>query len=149
MLLFFCLFQSANMALFIKQLICFISILAVQGVVIQKNVIFHKVNEITTTSSEWLATSVIDLQPFEEFLDKISKSVDFARDTTLAIMYKYPSAVDTSYAKTFESLEKDLSYLKKVRSNLGISFYDFKSINGRTKRGLFDIVGDIASFSFG
>ena len=35
------------------------------GVTIHENVIFHKVNENTTTQARWLVTFVQDLNPFK------------------------------------------------------------------------------------
>ena len=42
-----------------------------ESVLVKRNVIFQKLNEITTTRSRWLVTFVIDLNPYEQFLIKL------------------------------------------------------------------------------
>ena len=41
---------------------------------IKENVVFEKVNEITTTRSRWLVAFVIDTDPYQKVLDKLSDS---------------------------------------------------------------------------
>lgn len=38
--------------------------------------------------------------------------------------------------------------MQKVHSYLEVTYYDYNALNGRTKRGLVDVVGDIAFFAF-
>ena len=42
-----------------------------ESVLVKRNVVFQKINEITTTRSRWLVTFVIDLNPYEQFLTKL------------------------------------------------------------------------------
>ena len=42
------------------------------AVIISNNVVFSKVNEITTTRSEWVITFVIDMAPYEESLTSLT-----------------------------------------------------------------------------
>ena len=36
-----------------------------QALIIYKNVVFHKANEIALTRSKWLSTIITDLKPYE------------------------------------------------------------------------------------
>lgn len=49
---------------------------------ISENVVFDKVTTITTTRSRWLVTFVIDLKPFELFINKLS--IDILKSSSLA-----------------------------------------------------------------
>ena len=42
------------------------------ALLIHENVIFHKANEIALTKSKWFSTFIIDLKPYENFLNRLS-----------------------------------------------------------------------------
>jgi len=62
---------------------------------------------------------------------------------------KYPADQYSIYAKTFQSMSKEVTYLQKLRSNLGATYQDYSLFRRRNKRGLIVVVGDAASFLFG
>ena len=43
-----------------------------QALIVYENVAFHKTNEVTLTISKWYFTFVVDLKPYENFLNKLS-----------------------------------------------------------------------------
>lgn len=46
--------------------------------VMRQNVIFYKINEITTTKSKWLITFVNDLKPLESFINMLTHDIEVA-----------------------------------------------------------------------
>lgn len=61
----FCIFQNMR-----KQLLTALVLGLAEAIFISENVIFHKTNEISITRAKWLATFIIDLRPFRQFLAK-------------------------------------------------------------------------------
>ena len=66
------------------------------ALIMHDNVVFHKANEIALTRSKWLSTFLIDLEPCENFLNKLSEDLGKARITAHSIekFYDYPSKQD-------------------------------------------------------
>ena len=46
---------------------------------------------------------------------------------------KYPADQYSIYAKTFQSMSKEVTYLQILRSNLGATFQDYSLLGGVTK----------------
>ena len=65
-----------------------------ESVLVKRNVVFQKVNEITTTRSRWLVTFVIDLNPYEQFLTKLEN--DFITSGTTTELSKLLTSCLTS-----------------------------------------------------
>ena len=86
---------------------------------IMQNVAFQKVNEITTTRSRWLVTFIIDLEPYEHFINKIEDDfvkTDKAVSTMSAVQDKSASHASMCH---FVILQKNL--LKKKKKNPTVS----------------------------
>ena len=64
--------------------------------IIYENVAFHKANEIALTRSKWLCTFIIDLKPYENFLNRLSDDLGKARITAYSVeqFYDFPSKQD-------------------------------------------------------
>lgn len=45
------------------------------AIFISENVVFHKTNDISTIRGKWLATFIIDLRPFDQFLEKLRNDI--------------------------------------------------------------------------
>ena len=58
-----------------------------------ENVAFHKANDIALTRSKWLSTYIIDLKPYENFLNRLSEDLGKAKIATHSIeqFYDFPS----------------------------------------------------------
>ena len=52
------------------------------GSQVAHNVVFQKMNEVTTTRYRWLVKFVIDLEPYENLLSKLSRDVQNTTDIT-------------------------------------------------------------------
>ena len=57
-----------------------------EAVLINENVIFQKTNDVTTSRVKWLASFVINLQPFGQFLDKVAEDIEVATVTADCIV---------------------------------------------------------------
>ena len=66
------------------------------ALVICENMAFHKANEIAISRSKWLSTFIIDLKPYQNFLNKLSENLGKARIIVHSIeqFYDFPSEQD-------------------------------------------------------
>ena len=66
------------------------------ALVIHENVASHKANEIALTRSKWSSTLIIYLNPYKNFLNKLSEDLGKARITAYSIdqCYDFPSKQD-------------------------------------------------------
>ncbi|VDI78044.1 Hypothetical predicted protein [Mytilus galloprovincialis] len=125
--------------------------------IVKENVMFQKIKEISTTRSNWLITFVIDLDPFELFLNKIEQDLGKA---FLAIQKVHTTSMFYTPEKnnilaTILSLQREVEGLNRTKDYLHSQFNDYKSLyydesaQFRTKRSLFPIIGKALSFLFG
>ena len=71
-------------------LIAFALLIGLAGaVLINENVVFQKTNDITTTRAKWLASFIIDLQPFSQFIDRLERDIYAASLIVEGIVTKY------------------------------------------------------------
>ena len=57
--------------------------------IIHMKLTFHKVNKIDLTRSKWLFTFIIDLKPYENFLNKLSEDLGKAKITAHSVKQFY------------------------------------------------------------
>ena len=140
----FCIFQNMR-----KQLLTVLILGLAEAIFISENVIFHKTNEISITRAKWLATFIIDLRPFRQFLAKLQHDLYLAAVTAECIVNKYDRPNKTEYLNTFQSLQKELHFLNGTHEHLLTGLLDYKLLHTRQKRAPFNFIGDIGSFLFG
>ena len=106
-------------------------------------------NEIALTRSKWLTTFVIDLNPYENFLTKLSNDLDNARTAahTIDQFYEAPSKQD--FRSVIAGLRAEIVTLQKDQINLVESYIDMHAIYTRIQRSLIPIIGKVLSFLFG
>lgn len=121
---------------------------------IQRNVIFQKVNEVTTTRSRWLITFVTDLEPYEKFMSKMKD--DFSKVGESISMVEKMTAKTQGFidAQTFfngpiMALKQELVSLRVSYENSENMFVTFKSLQHRSRRSLIPFIGSALSFLFG
>lgn len=119
------------------------------GVVIHENVIFHKVNEITTTRARWLVTFVQDLSPFRLFLARVSADIDGVANVTDAIIRHYRGPKQDSFLNTLINLREEVDSLYKTMDGILLSYNYYRSLGSRSRRSVIPVVGRIMSFLFG
>ena len=63
------------------------------ALIIHENVAIHKANKTALTRPKWLSTFIIDLKPYENFLNKLSEDLGKDRLTANSIekFYDFPS----------------------------------------------------------
>lgn len=140
----FCIFQNMR-----KQLLTALILGLAEAIFISENVIFHKTNEISITRAKWLATFIIDLRPFRQFLAKLQNDLYLASVTAECIVKEYDRPNKTEYFTTFQSLQKELNFLNGTHEHLMTGLLDYKLLHTRQKRAPFNFIGDIGSFLFG
>ena len=74
-----------------------------QAVLIHENVVFYKTNDITTTRARWMVTMVIDLNPFELYINKIHRDIQNAAGVARAIVEYYEAQKKQGFLNTFTS----------------------------------------------
>ena len=119
------------------------------GVIVHENVVFHKVNEITTTRARWLVTFVQDLRPFQYFLTKLSNDIEQAANITDVIIDHYTGRSYGRFVGTIKSLRKEVKSLQDTQAGIIQSYSDYRSLGSREKRSLLPFVGQAFSFLFG
>ncbi|CAG2205199.1 unnamed protein product [Mytilus edulis] len=115
---------------------------------ISDNIVFDKVNTVTTTRSKWLVTFIIDLKPFEGFLNRISH--DMVKSSALAqtVLRRYEQPGKEHFYNTFANLEQEFNLLMDMHRSITDTFDDFKTLH-RHKRSVLPFIGSAMSFLFG
>ena len=140
----FCIFQNMR-----KQLLTALILGLAEAIFVSENVFSHKTNGISITRAKWLATFIIDLRPFRQFLAKLRNDLYLAVVTAECIVSKYDKPNKTEYLNTFQSLQKNLHFLNGTHEHLLTGFLDYKLLHTRQKRAPFDFIGDMGSVLFG
>ena len=80
--------------------------------------VFHKANEIALTRSKWLCTFIIDLEPFENLLNKFLEDLGKAKITAHSIeqFYDFPSKED--YKGIIKGLKGEIVILQNDQYTL-------------------------------
>ncbi|CAC5398014.1 unnamed protein product [Mytilus coruscus] len=115
---------------------------------ISENVVFDKINSITTTRSNWLVTFVTDLKPFDNFIKKLSN--DIVQTGTLAqeITRRYDNPEKEGFKNTFSNLRNEFRLLTDTHTSILRIFNDYKALH-RNKRSVLPIIGKAMHFLFG
>lgn len=119
------------------------------AVFISENVIFQKTNEVTITHAKWLASFLIDLEPFNGFLDKLENDIQIAMVTANTIIGKFRGKDKQAYWTTLMALKKEVEYLTESRNYIVNGLVEYKLLRRREKRSLLPIIGEAAGWLFG
>ena len=125
------------------------------SLLIQHNVVFQKVNEITTTRSRWLLTFVIDLEPYERIITKLGQDFDNAQKafTSLDLLHQSDKPGFLKSKEFFEGIlaevGKEINALKSSFGHVHDTFVAIKRLQSRKERSLLPFVGSALSFLFG
>lgn len=121
----------------------------VQGSAIHENVVFHKINEISMSRLQWLVTFVIDLEPYERVISKLSDDIQWLQETNWGIIPYYTKVEQTIFANSFIQLGQELRTLSDTYHGIIQSYTDYGSLYGRSKRSVLPFVGKALHFLFG
>ena len=122
----------------------------VHPLVIHENIVFYKQNEVSITRSDWLLTFVIDLRPYENFIDKLSLDVHRASHIAEGLVDIYQEPKRCGFLNAFKNLQTEISELITARNSILFSYGDIRTLNpSRDKRSLIPFVGKALHFLFG
>lgn len=130
-------------------LLTLLAISLVQGSSLHENVVFRKVNEVTMSRSQWLVTFVIDLEPYERLIVKLTDDIDRLQATNRDIISKYSKMEQLAFADSFIQLGHELKTLSDTYYGILQSYTDYKSLYGRERRSVLPFVGKALHFLFG
>ena len=123
----------------------------VAGNIGSHNVVFQKVNEVTTTRSRWLVTFVVDLKPYVRAMNQLSASIDNATDTSWEVVQHYFDK-GNQFVKSFVRLSEELKIVRDTYNGLLEHFVEYRTLQGvptRSRRSLLPFVGKAMHFLFG
>ena len=112
-----------------------------------ENVIFNQINEIVLTKSKWLMTIIVDLDSYQNFLNKLSTDIDNASALAEIVTERYTKDKHANYRAIFKSLHNEVRTLKATFDGIVDSYIDFRSV--RNKRSILPLGGEILNFLFG
>ena len=118
------------------------------GSQVAHNVVFQKMNEVTTTKSRWLVTFVIDLEPPENLLSKLSRDVQNTTGITQKVVSHYVES-QSQFVKNLVKLGSDLRTIMDTYNGILEGFMEYRTLYGRQKRSLLPFVGKALHFLFG
>lgn len=126
---------------------------------VRENIIFQKVNEITTTHSRWLITFVIDLTPYNTLLNKLDSQIsDVKLHLSKEVLKYWEKRKLDRYAKfenVFMKIKNEIWNLNLTKEVMWSDLTDIRTLLGknvtlsRNRRALIPIVGKALSFLFG
>ena len=71
------------------------------------NVLFHKVNSVSTTRSQWLFTFLVDLEPYINFVQNIKMRLGQNDKDLQDMMTQYPILKRPVYQDAFNNLRTE------------------------------------------
>ena len=83
----------------------------VNSAFISENVVFHKVTTITPTRSRWLVTFVIDLKPFELFINRLFSDILQSSSLAQEILRRYDRHGKENLMNIFSNLKSEFQSL--------------------------------------
>lgn len=125
-----------------------------ESVIVKKNVIFQKINEVTTTRSRWLVTFVIDVKPYEQFLSNLESDFVKVEDSleTIEKMFAATNRRRFLHPEVFfigavNNFRHELQSLKFAEAHLRSMFVTVKSLKVRNKRAILPFIGSALTSS--
>jgi hypothetical protein len=121
--------------------------------IIRENVIFEKVNEISTTRSQWLVAIQLDFNPYGDLLDHLESEINLAqREIFRAETDPNTGKLRAVSRETLELLRvmaMEFRNFKTAQEYLTSEFLDIRAMGLRTLRSLLPIIGKGLSALFG
>ena len=115
---------------------------------ISENVVFDKVNTIATTRSMWLVTFVIDLRPFELFINRLFGDILKSSSLAQEVIKRYDRPGKENFMNIFSNLRSEFQSLMVTEVSILDTFKDYQTLH-RQKRSVLPIVGKAMNFLFG
>ena len=122
----------------------------VNSALVKRNVIFQKINAITTTRSRWLITFVIDLDHYEKLLSTLRDDFKIVEESiqTLETMYAATNSrgflnPETFFIGAIMELCRELVSLNASQEDISNMFVSFQSLRIRNRRSLLPFIGSV------
>ena len=103
------------------------------ALIILENVPFHKANEIALTGAKWLSTFIIDLKPYENFLNKFSEDLGKAKIAAHSIKQFYDFPPKQDYRQIIKGLKGEILALLNDQHNLVENYIELHVIHTKMK----------------
>jgi hypothetical protein len=145
-------FVCYRMALITVTILFLLLPLVCSNIIVRENVVFEKVNEISTTRSQWLVAIQLDFDPYGKLIRHIGREIVLAQKhifgaekdpNTGGMKNVTKSTLHLLRTMTFEFLN-----FKHAQEYLAAEFTDIRGM-GRSKRSLIPIIGKGLSYMFG
>ena len=79
---------------------------------IREGVIFNKVNDIILSRSRWLMTLVVDLDSYQNFLQKLSADIERANSLAVIMSQRYTRIGQANYVSIFQGMKNEIKALR-------------------------------------
>lgn len=132
-----------------------------------EGVIFEKVNEITTTKSQWKMALIMDISLFQNVLAKLEQDIAVAEEISVQILNSYNNSeldspgqrisnkhqsnsdIETlTFVDSLNNLKQEIKFLKTSYQQILESYIGYKVLHTRTTRSLLPLSG-FFKFVFG
>ena len=114
---------------------------------ISENVVFDKVTTITTTRSRWLVTFVIDLKPFELFINRLFSDILQSSSLAQEILRRCDRPGKENFMNIFSNLKSEFQSLMVMQNSILDTFKDYQTLH-RQKRSVLPVIGKAMNFLF-
>ena len=94
---------------------------------------FNKVIEIALTRSTWLSTFIIDLRPYENFLNGLSEDLGKARIAAHKIEQFYDFPSKQGYGRIIKGLKGEIVALLNDQHNVVENYIELPAIHTKMK----------------
>ena len=125
-----------------------VCLVLVQGIILNDNVAFQKINTVTTTRAQWTVTFVVDLSNYTQLLDKINDNLlrisNYSRHAVKQCCLRH----EDKYGSAFERLSHRVGLLMQAYEKLAKEFHEYHTLS-RDKRSILPFVGDALHYLFG
>jgi len=114
---------------------------------ISENVVFDKVTTITTTRTRWLVTFVIDLKPFELFINRLFSDILQSSSLAQEILRRCDRPGKENFMNIFSNLKSEFQSLMVMQNYIVYTFKDYQTLH-RQKRSVLPVIGKAMNFLF-
>ena len=119
------------------------------ALIIHEKVVFHKASEVALTRSKWLSTCIIYLNPYGNFINKLSKDLGKARITAHSIDQSYDFPSEQDYSRIIKGLKGYILALVNDQHTLVENYIELHAIHTKVKRSLVPLIVMGLSYLFG
>ena len=124
-----------------------------------ESVVFHKLNTVSLSQSQWIFSFVLELEPYSVFIDQITRQLLRIGTVNGKVLAKYKKNYP-QFVSSFQNFADEINVLVKIHSSIRQTFRNIrfnkrsqtktlKPLGKRPKRAILPIVGKALSFLFG